>query len=501
VLVDDHRPIDDVVAAGDRPDMSSVEAPPPPPGVVELPASSEDRKLWRGLLKELEITVSEKSPSRVHSTIGNALVALHHPMFQDLFMLNEREGAVYLRRPPPCREFKETVAERIVGQPEDHRAYPRRLEDGDLFRLCAVLTALPYYSMTPPSFGISAVHAALTIVAESASYDPVQDHIRGLPAWDGVERLGTMLARYFGADDDPLNREFGRRFMISAIARAMRPGCKVDHTLVLVGAQGAGKSTAAAILGGEFFGDGMGGDLKGKDEQMYVRAKWIIELGELAQLRRNEVETTKQFLTKVDDEIRDPYGRMIRKHLRRCVFIGTTNDETFLKDSTGNRRFWPVKTGKVDTDALTKDRDQLWAEALLAFERGEPWHLSRTVELDARARQSGHTALDEWVPIIANWLREKAHAHLGGTSIAQVAGEALGIERSRLNKPEQDRIRSALQVLGWEQHSDRRQRLREDVHGRPVTYDAPEAVGAAFRARLWVPGPNAEEGDDHDLWT
>ena len=195
----------------------------------------------------------------------------------------------------------------------------------------------------------------------------------------------------------------GLRWMVSAVARVMAPGCQVDHLLVFEGPnQGEGKSTALRILAGDdHFSDSLPHDLSHKDAKDHTRGKWIIELPELTQFKRNEIETLKAFITRREEVFRPSYGRHEIRCPRQCVFAGTTNESEYLVDTTGNRRFWGVAIGDIDLDALRRDRDQLWAEAVHLYRSGERWHLDRRMEQIAATEAGKRMSTDPWaVPII-----------------------------------------------------------------------------------------------------
>jgi len=221
---------------------------------------------------------------------------------------------------------------------------------------------------------VADVHEAAAREAEANSYDPLADSLTNL-RWDGEERIDRWLVDYLGAEDSTYARAIGRAWIISAVARALQPGCKADGVLVLEGAQGVGKSSAIAILGGEFYRDDLS-DLTSKDAKLELQGTWIVELAELNVVFRSAVEKLKAFISATDDSFRPPYGRVVQKFPRRCVFMASTNDDAYLRDSTGNRRFWPIGCGTIDVEALGRDRDQLLAEAVAAYEGGAPWWLS-----------------------------------------------------------------------------------------------------------------------------
>ena len=234
------------------------------------------------------------------------------------------------------------------------------------------------------------VSRSVSAVAREITVHPVRDHLGAL-AWDGVPRIETWVCRYLGAEDTAFNRSVGALWLISAVARIFRPGVKADHMLVLEGPQGARKSTALKILAGEdWFTDELP-DLGSKDAAMHMQGVWIIEIAELDAIGKAEVSRIKAFLTRTTDRFRPPYGRYTIEVPRQCVFAGTVNPDTYLRDETGNRRFWPVRCGTIDIDALARDRDQLWAEAVARFRAGAIWWMD-TPELIAAATASRRSA-------------------------------------------------------------------------------------------------------------
>lgn len=230
---------------------------------------------------------------------------------------------------------------------------------------------------------VAVAYEAARYVARGAPRHAVREYLTGLAPWDGVRRLERLLTGYFGAADTALHREMGARWMVSAIARVMAPPVKVDTVLVLRGSQGCGKSTFAKVLGGAWHRD-TPISIGDKDAYLALRGAWIYELGELASTRKKEVEAVKAFISSEVDTVRLPYERMQTELPRQCVFVGTTNEATFLNDPTGARRFWPVQVGTLDRAALIADRDQLWAEALYRYRDAggapEAWLLPREVE-------------------------------------------------------------------------------------------------------------------------
>lgn len=238
------------------------------------------------------------------------------------------------------------------------------------------------FGFEPPN---KIIGEAYSIVAMKNSFDPVVDWVRSIPAWDGNVRLDSWLKKNFQAKGDPeyLAQVF-RKWLVAMVARAINPGTKFDWMPIFEGAQGIGKSSFGRILvGDKYFLDNLP-DLTNKDAALALQGIWAVEMGELASLRKNEIEIVKGFLTRTIDKVRPPYGERWLEIPRRCVFFGTTNFETYLRDDSGNRRFKPVKVGNLDFEALEQDREQLFAEALWLYETG--FESTKTLEITGDAK-------------------------------------------------------------------------------------------------------------------
>lgn len=234
---------------------------------------------------------------------------------------------------------------------------------------------------------------ALTIVGEQNKINEVRDYLKGLK-WDGIKRVDVLLTVYLGAEDTAYTRAVMRKSLCAAAARAVEGGVKYDYMPIFTGPQGIGKSTFLNILGRSWFSDSLT-SFEGKEAAELIQGTWINEVGELTAMTKQETAAVKQFLSKREDIYRAAYGRRTERYPRRCVFFGTSNDSEFLKDSTGNRRFWPVDVGihaakKSIWRELPQEADQIWAEVYLYWALGEPLFLSKEIEAMAQEQQEIH---------------------------------------------------------------------------------------------------------------
>ncbi len=319
---------------------------------------------------------------------------------------------------------------------------------------------------------------AVETVARDRLFHPVREYLDAL-TWDGTPRIDTWLPAYLGATDSPYIRAIGPRWLISAIARIYIPGAQADCALILEGPQGIRKSSALRILAEPWFTDRLS-DLGSKDAAMETKGVWIIEIAELDTMSRAEVSTIKAFITRTHDRFRPPYGKRLVDLPRQCVFSGTVNPEGgYLKDATGGRRFWPVVCGAIDTAALERDRDQLWAEARDRFCKGEPWWLdSRELEVSAAEQQADRYQGDAWDEPIrlyldntVDWLengygesqpyRRPRPEPLDDVSVAEIMEKALGMDKGRWGQVDQNRVVRSLVSMGFEQY-----RARVGGHGK-----------------------------------
>ncbi len=340
---------------------------------------------------------------------------------------------------------------------------PRAWGDADDVR-CAEWLQRHEINVPPVVVGRSVV-----AVARNIRIHPVRDYLTAL-SWDGTQRLDAWAVTYLGAADTPLNRAMAPLWMISAVARIMRPGCKADHMLILEGPQGIRKSTALKVLASDaWFTDELA-EIGSKDAAQQMRGVWIIEMAELDAIGRAEVSRIKAFLTRTSDRYRPPYERYVITVPRQCVFAGSVNPDTYLRDETGNRRFWPLRCGEIDLDGLRRDRNQLWAEAVARFNSGAPWWLEdRDLIASATTEQEARYEPDAWDALIERWLAsEKRPTSVGfGThedwqdryvprqkrltdvSVGEALEQALGIEPAKWTKADQTRVGNFFKAKKW----------------------------------------------------
>ena len=255
--------------------------------------------------------------------------------------------------------------------------------------------------------GKDRIFDAVNVVALKHSFHPVRDYLDGC-TWDGVARVDTLLIDYLGAEDNEYTRAVTRKALVAAVARVYRPGIKFDYMLTIRGKQGIGKSTIFAKLGGEWFSDTFT-TMQGKDAYEQVQGVWIMEVGELAGMRKAEAETIKLYISKQVDRFRPAYGRRLQEFPRQCIFIGTTNESQFLRDTTGNRRFWVVDTPNDPTHDLWEELNEdtvrlIWAEAVELYKKGEKLYLTKKLEDMAREIQASYEEENPKTGIVAEYL-------------------------------------------------------------------------------------------------
>lgn len=333
----------------------------------------------------------------------------------------------------------------------------RPMVDGDIGRIREQLER--GLRMTP---GEALVRGAVLTVAEERQVHPVRDMLH-LLRWDGVARLDRVATDILGAVD-PAAAKLVRKWFLSLVARGLRPGCKVDTALVLVGTQGARKSSFFAEIAREFFTDSHV-DLSSKDVFLQLADAWIMELAEIDGITsRREVEEIKAFLSSKVDRFRPPYARSVVKSPRHCVVVGTTNRTTFLEDDTGSRRFWCVTVGAIDLELLREQRDQLLAEAVAAYDAGEPWWLDAAEDVEREEHAEKHQVEDPWTGPVGRWLSKSERTD---HTSEEILSGALDVPRKDQTKGAAMRLSRVITRLGgWERKKGRP--VRDGVRGEPA---------------------------------
>lgn len=409
-----------------RPIAQPVPADEDPPKVVDMRTRLRvvAELDWRSKLK-----LNEENKTKPTVQMNWALWLENHEDTAGLFAFNAFKRSVILRREPPWFRGGEWT--------------DRPIRDTDLAEAAMWLEDL---WMSPNPSKLSPIIAA---IAERNSFDPLTEYLEGL-VWDGKSRVDGWLTYYLGADQSEFTRAVGKKFLISAVARALSPGCKVDTMIVLEGDQGLLKSSALrALFSTEFFTDEIS-DVNLKDASQEMQGVWCVEISEMSRFTSAEAGAVKKFLSRQIDRYRPPYGKSVIDAPRRAVIAGTINPDgnPYLRDPTGARRFWPVVVTAIDLDGIAADRNQLWAEAVHLYRSGERWWFGRDEEALARGEQASRTVADPWCDVISGMV-------LGRSSISmREILEALEIKSRDLDQRHTTRVGRAMAAIGWEMKRD-----------------------------------------------
>jgi predicted P-loop ATPase len=375
------------------------------------------------------------------ATVSNAELALiHHPMFKGSLMYDVVTDRVEWTREVDTLDGAENIQ-------------PGPLRDSHLTKVRGMLDTILSGKLSKDD-----AHSAIVSAAEANPVDHVSNYLSRL-RWDGEPRLDTWLIDYLNAEDSDYTRAVGRKQLIGAVARALTPGCEMHTVLMFVGGQGIGKSRAikALVPNSAWFTDALPA-FGYKDIAIHLSTHWIIELAELSAIAKRDVETVKNMLSQSADRFRPPYGRFEVFKPRRCCFFGSTNADGYsLIDASGNRRFWPVALPDklCDPDAIGAVRDQLWAEAVVAFKSGEHWWLEEAMEAVAREHQEAQRMLDPWEDSLREWLSIQDEITVGDVL------EHLGLENRDIRGPEAKRVVNILLRDGF-----KRMKLRDGANRR-----------------------------------
>lgn len=405
---------------------------------------------WRDLLFTRTVRGRKGQPDRyfVLPNLANVVTLLtEHPDMRGLLAKDLFAERVITTRPPPWHA-SDAPAENLAGE----------LTDTDVARFVLWL-----YRTEELSVSDRVVAQAIAIVAEKNQIHPVRDWLRSLK-WDGKIRLPEAASAYMGSDSTDYTRAIIPRWFVSAVARVMVPGAQCDCVLILEGKTGWKKSSffRALVPVREWYADS-GITIGAKDSYQNIHGVWIYGFDELDSLSKSELTATKNFITQTFDRFRPPFGKVPRNFQRQNVFAGSTNKDDYLNDPTGDRRYWPIRIFRpIDVDAVVRDRDMLWAEAVARYDSNEKWHVD-TPELRrmCEAEQSKRSADDAWAPIVADWLkaptvpdpeersvrRPIAIAGVGVTTTDVLLG-ALNMKAADITRPDEMRAGVVLRQLG-----------------------------------------------------
>jgi predicted P-loop ATPase len=409
-----------------RPPLDKSEVERIARSIVNYPPE-DDQSDWGGLLKRDAKTGIAKP------TAGNCAIYLtYRPEWNEVLAYNEFTDEIFWKKdPPPAGIFQPKKGDRLE---EGHVIYASHW----LAKECG------------PMFNQADVWASLKAIARQNSFDPLKDYLDSL-SWDGKPRIENWLQTYLEADGKSIIKQMGKWWLISSVARVYRPGCQVDYTLILEGRQNVGKTTVARILGGDYY-LGTLPNLNNQYAALHMQGFWVIEIPELSSLRGASRERVKEFLTQEEDVYKRPYEKITTRRKRRCVFLATTNRNTYLEDDE-NRRFWPVKIRKLDRAGLVRDRDQLFAEAVHLFKDGHRWHPDMQSNAELMLEQEARFVEDTW--------DNKIITFLVGQEIVTTADvlSNIGFDLSKVERRHQMRCSDIMKRLGW-------QRERKTVGGR-----------------------------------
>ena len=338
------------------------------------------------------------------------------------------------------KELGNTIRWNELAQQAEWNSHP--IEDSHLIDIRLILE---HNGFEPP---LEALLPTIVRHAKDNAFHPVRDYLRALK-WDGTRRLDYWLEQCLGSPKSQFNRLVGRKTLIAAVARAFRPGCKVDTVLVLEGPQGIRKSSAIAVLFGEDW-TAESVDLFGQHNKMVMNmmGAWVVELAEFIAITKRDQNHVKGLLSMRTDKVVLPYAKIASAHPRQCVFFGTINpgETGYLTDTTGNRRYWPVEVVRADLEKIKARRDQLWAEAYKAFCDDERWWLEEDEQGLAEAEVATREEYDVWDEILGKKLDDE----MVKTVTAAAALQAIGVPNERMDKRALNRVGACLRRLGYE---------------------------------------------------
>lgn len=396
-------------------------------------------------------------------TAGNVELILTHGVWKDVLAYDAFGNTEVIRKPLPWRDRE-----------RPHRLYEPWLGADDK-RL------QHWFAKVYKIQSTRIIQNAFTEVVHRNTFHPIKDYIESRE-WDGIERAEKVFITYLGAEDTHYVRQVTRKMLLAAVTRLYQPGCKFDQMLVLIGPQGAGKSSLLAKLGRDWFSDSLR-TFENKEAGEHLQNAWIFEIGELSAMKKSEVEEVKAFLSKTEDRYRVAYDRQVSEFPRKCVFFGTTNTREFLRDATGNRRFWPVeidpaRAAKSHWDHLgDSEVQQIWAEVLTWYRAGEGLELDQEAREEAERQQDAHMESDPREGLIMEWLEEEELDELDRPTgrkrqrvcAAQIWVECLGKRRGDMRPWEAKEICDILRrIPGW---VERKGRVRFPGYGLQTVFE------------------------------
>lgn len=321
------------------------------------------------------------------------------------------------------------------------------------------------YGFEPPD---GRVWAVLGYIGHGNQTNSLRGWLDGL-VWDRQPRISSWLTKTYGVEDDEIHEAFARRFLISAVARAYQPGCKVDTVLVLCGGQGTKKSSVFQLLAGEDRFCNTSFKVGGKDAFMQMSKAWIYEVAEMSSFSASRASDVKAFISSAVDTYRPPYGRHVEKLPRHTVFVATENNDRPLNDPTGSRRFWPVAvSGQLDEQWVKDNRDQLWAEAVAAYKAGEQWWLTDEEENLRKIHNHQFEEIDPWTGDVETWASQQD----GPFTLRQCIEVALGVPGPKQDRGHENRVGAILRRVGYSKRKARRGELADGT--RPWLWEKPE---------------------------
>jgi len=432
------------------------------PGYTAEQTSAEVQKMINGARSKgfdqnaLKTTVSE--------TLGLTLKKNGdpHPNVHNIFEVLSNSASWY-----SVFAFDEFAdRNKVIGTPpyapaNDQFCIPRDLRDEDYSQTQAWLNKNGF-----PTVGDKPVDRAVNLLCRKAVLSPVRHYLESLSFDPDNDQLSvaSWMQDYLGVEPaTEAEREYVQavalKSLVQAVARALDPGCKADSVPILEGKQGTGKSTAIRVLfSADWFGDALP-PMGHKDASDYVKGKWAIELAEMSFQSKADIEQQKAFISRQEERYRPAYRREEVTYARRCVFWGTTNRDDYLKDETGNRRFWPIKTGEVDIEGLNAARDRLWAEAVYHYRQGMEWWLDPAMQVFAEVQNSQRFERDVWEQDVQRWVNDE---NIQETTLRDALHGALMIMADKMTQADQRRMRTVLKFVGFEKCGVYKDRTKRD---------------------------------------